>query len=555
MVNMLRAGLFGLLLIGLIAQMHSSEVLWLDFDMKNIPEPKERESGFYDYLVKGQFLEGAKQQLDVPRWIRKAARNPKQAANVNALDEVPDSSWYTNRHRLHRMTPAELQRGPNTGSPPDFSTATITKAKPSGVTPGIMVKDAAGQAYLIKFDGANYPNLQSGAETITTKIFYAAGYNVPQNYVAYLDPKHLNIGQGVEITDANTGLKRDLTMDDVDEMLRRVARTPDGRCRVLASKVLEGKPKGPFPQVGLRTDDPNDLIPHEHRRELRGLRVIASWINDWDLKEAQSLDMYVAQGGRKFLRHYLLDFGSSLGADDRPTDFYHSREYGLDARSIAKEIFSLGIHESANEKTARIISSEIGNFTSDDFKPGSWKQTYPSVMFSNLTDLDAFWATRVVLSFTEDDLRTIIETAEYSEPMTSTYILRTLMERREKLARYWLGKVDALSDFAIARTAQGVGLSFRDLMVDHKLSGAVTPIYTYQVRGKNYKSAKQTTRRPEINIDRQVLAAAIERVPNDRPVEVDIWTKRGDFTSQVVRIYFDWSPSRDTFTIRRIARG
>ena len=139
--------------------------------------------------------------------------------------------------------------------------------------------------------------------------------------------------------------------------------------------------------------------------------MIASWINNWDLKEAQSLDMYVEEGGRKFLRHYLLDFGASLGADDRPTDFYHSREYGLDVRSVTKEIFSLGLYESPNEKTARIISSEIGSFTSDDFDPGSWKQTYPSVMFSNLTDLDAFWATRVVLSFTEDDLKSISKPA------------------------------------------------------------------------------------------------------------------------------------------------
>src|SRR5438132_451768 len=86
-------------------------------------------------------------------------------------------------------------------------------------------------------------------------------------------------------------------------------------------------------------------------------RKTTSRINDWDLKEAQSLDMYVGEDGRKFLRHYLLDFGSSLGADDKPMEYYHGREYGLDLRSITKEIFSLGLYESANEKRARIISS------------------------------------------------------------------------------------------------------------------------------------------------------------------------------------------------------
>src|SRR5438045_7962653 len=330
LLTTLTLGIFG------YAERRQAEVIWLDFDMKNIPEPKERASGYYDYFFKGQLIEGAKQDLDIPRWIRLASGHPKQATNVNVLDEVPDSSWYTNRHHIHRMTIEQLKRGPNRGSAPDFSAAVITKAKTTGVTPGLQLKDATGQSYLVKFDGANYPNLQSGAEVSSTKILYAAGYNVPENYVAYIHPDNLQIGNGVEIKDEKTGKKRALTRDDIDEMLRRVARLPDGRCRVMASKILPGKSKGPFPQIGFRSDDPNDLIPHEDRRELRALRVIASWINDWDLKETQSLDMYVEEGGRKFLRHYLLDFGSSLGADDRPTDYFHGREYGLDLRNITK---------------------------------------------------------------------------------------------------------------------------------------------------------------------------------------------------------------------------
>jgi hypothetical protein len=538
-----------------IAEVRPSEVLRLDFDMKNIPEPKERPSGYYDYFFKGQVIEGAKREIDVPRWIRLAAGHPKQASNVNALDEIPDSSWYTNRLHIRGMTTAELQRGPDRGSPPDFTSAVVTKAKTAGVTPGIMVKDATGQEYLIKFDNVNYPNLQSGAEVISTKIVYAAGYNVPENYIAYLDPKKLTIADGVEITDSKTGLKRQLTKDDINEMLWRVARMSDGRCRVLASKILQGKPKGPFPQLGFRADDPNDLIPHEHRRELRALRVISSWINNWDLKEPQSLDMYVEENGRKFLRHYLLDFGSSLGADDKPMEYYHGHEYGFDFGSITKEIFTLGLYESANEKRARIISSEIGNFTSDDFDPGNWKPTYPSIMFDNLTDVDAFWATRVILSFSEDDLRSIIHTAEYSDPKTGDYILRTLLERRQMLARYWLRKVDGLSEFSIKPADGGVALSFRDLMRDHKLSLADFATYTYEVKGPHYKSGQKTVNHPEITIDRQMLAASVERGRQDAPVAVSIWTHRQDFTSPPVTIYFDWSPTRDTFTVRRISRG
>jgi hypothetical protein len=533
----------------------SSEVLWLDFDMKDIPEPKERSSDYYDAFFKGQVIEKAKQRTDVPRWIRLAVGHPKRASNVNAVDEVPDSSWYTNRHHIHRMSTAELQRGPNRGPGPDFSSALITKAKPSGVTPGMMLKDANGQSYLVKFDEANYPNQLSGAEIISTKILYAAGYNVPENYIAYLDPKNLKIGDDVEIADSDTKQKRPLSQEDLDRMLRGAARAADGRYRVMASKVLPGTPKGPFTQVGLRTDDPNDLIPHEHRRELRALRLISSWINNWDLKEAQSLDVYVEEKGRKFLRHYLLDFGSSLGANDEPTEYYHGHEYGFDVGSIAKEIFSLGLYESANEKRALIISPEAGNFTAAEFDPGSWKPNFPSVMFDNMDDYDAFWATRVILSFTEEDLSAIVETAEFTGLTTNNYMLQTLLDRRKMVARYWLGKVDGLSEFSIRQAADGVALTFKDLMVDYNFAAGHSTDYTYQIKGGSYKSAKKSTYLHDINIDRETLGAAVEHGLKDSPVEISIWTHRFDFTSEPVRIYFDWSPNRDTFAIRRIARG
>src|SRR5262249_30791814 len=144
--------------LGLVcfAEVRSTEVMWLDFDMKNIREPKERSSGYYDYFFKGQLIEGAKRQLDVPRWIRLATGGTKQASNVNPLDEVPDSSWYTNRIHIRGMSSADLQRGPNRGSPPDFTNAVVTKAKTAGVTPGLMLKDATGQEYLVKFDSFNY---------------------------------------------------------------------------------------------------------------------------------------------------------------------------------------------------------------------------------------------------------------------------------------------------------------------------------------------------------------------------------------------------------------
>jgi hypothetical protein len=79
--------------------------------------------------------------------------------------------------------------------------------------------------------------------------------------------------------------------------------------------------------------------------------------------------------------------------------------------------------------------------------------------------------------------------------------------------------------------------------------------YSYQINGKSYKSEKKTIDHPEITLDREILGAATEHASKDTPIEVSIWTHRRDSTSEPVRIYFDWTPSGDALSIRRIARG
>ncbi|HYR84189.1 MAG TPA: hypothetical protein VE422_08940 [Terriglobia bacterium] len=528
------------------------DVLWLDFDMKNIPEPKERGTSFYENLFHEQWVEGAKKDLDVPRWVRALAGNPKPAMNVNAVDEVPDSSWYTNRHHLRHMSIEELVRGPNQNGPPDFDQATVTKSKSSGVTPGMQLKDKKGDTYFIKFDPANAPDLQSGAEVISTKILYAAGYNVPENYIAYIQPDQLVIGQKLEIRDASNK-RRPFTRQDLAKMLEPAARMPDGRYRVLASKMLPGIPKGPFAHIGFRRDDPNDLIPHEHRRELRGLRVIASWINHWDMKEEQSLDMYVEEHGRKFLRHYLLDFGSTLGAE-YPAAYFRGREYAFDLGSVVREMFTLGFYVSAAEKQSIVLLPEVGAFTSQDFDPENWKTTYAVMAFQNMTDEDAFWATRIILSFSETEIRRIVETAEYRDPEATEWVLRTLLERRRIVADHWLRHVNPIARFSVETRPEGVALRFQDFMVDWNLADRASTEYAYQIKGHQYNSAEITTRDPVVLADRKTLSEALEKSAPDAPLAVTIRTRRVGTDRDPVTVYL-FPKANGEFVVGRISRG
>src|SRR5215212_2259006 len=56
-------------------------------------------------------------------------RTPKniRAQNVNTIDEVPDSSWFTNRIGSRSMSIEELQRGPVMGPAPNPSAWTVTR--------------------------------------------------------------------------------------------------------------------------------------------------------------------------------------------------------------------------------------------------------------------------------------------------------------------------------------------------------------------------------------------------------------------------------------------
>lgn len=140
---------------------------------------------------------------------------------------------------------AALKQGPNTGTGPVAGELTVMKAKSIGVTPGFWIRDSAGVSYILKFDPVNNPELATAAEIISTKLLYAIGYNVPENYLFRLDRSRLKISKKATYTD-ELGKKKTLTEADLDQILAKVHRQEDGLYRCLASKFLPGKPKGGF---------------------------------------------------------------------------------------------------------------------------------------------------------------------------------------------------------------------------------------------------------------------------------------------------------------------
>jgi hypothetical protein len=415
-------------------------VIWIDYDEADIPEPQAGNSGYYYDFLDGTFFQQVKQAFDMPRLGRKIAGRPKQALNVNSAGGVPDSSWFTNRNGRWPMTLDEIRRGPNEDQGPVGKRFTVLRAKTVGITPGLWIKDERGRTYIVKFDPLEYAELATAAEVISTKLFHAIGYNVPQNTIFRFRRDQLALDDKATYKDAE-GRTQPLTARILDEILRRAPREYFGEYRAVASKMLAGKPKGGFSFAGVRDDDPNDIIPHEHRRDVRGLRVFSAWLEHNDIRVGNTLDMYVSEGGRRFLRHYLIDFGSTLGSD---TVFPNRPEVGqahiFDARQAGLTLVTLGIWQPKWATPEPIRFRSVGRYSAEGFDPRRWKSNFPLVAFENMTEADAQWAAEIIGSFTDEQIRAAVDTGELSNPGAAEYLAEQLIARRDTIVATYLGR-------------------------------------------------------------------------------------------------------------------
>ena len=438
----------------------------------------------------------------------------KRAVNVNTIDEVPDSSWFTNRLGREAWTIDRLTKGPDTGTGP-VGKWTIVSGKMEGRSPGFTIRDDSGQIYFIKFDPPANPEMASGAEVIATKFFYALGYNVPENYIATITRDALVIGKGALIDDRN-GRRREMDHRDLDELLKLAAHRSDGSYRTLASKALDGKPVGPFRYYGTRSDDPNDIHPHEHRRELRGFRAFSAWLNHDDSRSINSLDTLVSAGGRTIVKHNLLDFGSTLGSGTLQAQSPRAgNEFLWESRPTFITMMTLGFYVRPWIKVPYPEIPSVGRIESDYFRPEDWKPEYPNTAFSNARPEDLFWAARILSSITDDGVRAVVRTAQYSDPKATEYLSQTLIARKNKVVKTWLNGTNPIVNPTLS--AAGV-LTFENASQLAEVGGAAER-YTIQWMQLDNATgtlkdvgAEQTATKPSAEAPEALLSAKPEYV-------------------------------------------
>jgi hypothetical protein len=455
-----------------------------------------------------------------------------RAKNLNTIDEVPDSSWFTNRIGTKPVTTDEITRGANVGAPPDPSKWVLIREKTSGSHPGFTARDANGETWFLEFDPPYFAEGATGAVAVATKIFWALGYNQVESFLTTLDPKNTSIDPQATVRRPN-GKRTAFTQDDINTILENVARNPDGTYRVIAGRQLPGKILFGYQYNGTRPDDPNDLVPHEHRRELRALRVYGAWTNLTDLKAANSLDTLITENGKSIVKHYLQDVGSTFGMCNDLHEWDLSYEYFLEGGPSWKRFFTLGFGLSPWQTVDYVEYPSVGKFEGKVFDPRKWRPQTPTVAYMEMRDDDAFWAARRVAAFTDELIRAAVHTGQFSNPEAEKYLADVLIQRREKIKSTYLTAVNPIVNPRLDTN----GLTFENAAV---AGGVAEGSVGYRASWMGFDNGTGTTTPISETKSTTTTIAAPSGLPSTGFVAVDIAADSDAYPTwkQPVRAYF-----------------
>ncbi len=247
----------------------------------------------------------------------------------------------------------------------------------------------------------------------------------------------------------------------------------------------------------------------------------------------------------KFVRHYLIDFGSAFGSDgDMPKNVRFGNAYVVpEPRAAYVSMATLGFDVKPWESANYGHYKSVGHFQAKIFDPDDWTSNYPNPAFLRRQPDDEYWAAKIVMSFTEADIRTIVETGQYSDPAAVDYLTKVLAERREKIGRTCFSKVLPLDNFEVVEGT----LHFDDLAARYGLSHPVSYRVDWLRFNNQTQQSDAISGQASFALPAEVLSAgentyfaAQISAPQDDRKTVTVYLCRRDGRFQVVGIDRRW---------------
>ena len=225
---------------------------------------------------------------------------------------------------------------------------------------------------------------------------------------------------------------------------------------------------------GRGTDDPNDVVPHEDRRELRGVRLLAAWLDRFDARAGNTLDTWVADppGDRDVVarprrplppRHERVPrIGVGAGTRSRVASGY---SYVVDWGDLAGDFVSLGARQRPWETAQATPKGADSSATStcEDFVPDDWKNEYPE---RRLQPHDR--ARRRVdgahpRALHAGDGRTLWPGwRSFTDPGNTAYLERVLEGRLERILERYLTRLSPIADVRLEGTDRLCGVDLAE---------------------------------------------------------------------------------------------
>ncbi|BCS31162.1 hypothetical protein TBR22_A03620 [Luteitalea sp. TBR-22] len=420
-----------------------------------------------------------------------------RALNVNSIDDVPDSSWFTNQARDvpesdEVLRPATCMTCPGAAedAAPTQDASLQVVAIDASTAPRLTARDADGAMWDVVFDPVSHPETVTGTTVVVATLLRQVGYHHARWSIVRLRPHGLQPAAGATIT-TRTGRVVPLRPSDIAALLRGAAPHDDGTYRAAVARRPPGVRLGAFRFRATRPDDPNDVIPHEHRRELRALRVVGAWLNLTRLGPRMTQDVLQPRAdGRHVIRHYLEGAGMGLGvADGRPHGAREGIEYLYDPGPMLQRLWTFGLRRPDWHAREAPIERGIGRVPADGFDPRAWRPLVPNQAFVEMRSDDASWAARRIVGFTDARLREVVALARYSSEATSRRLVDLLASRRDAIGRAWL-----TADAAVTRPALALDgtLTYADASVE---AGLVERTPSRRIRWGLFDNETGTTTR------------------------------------------------------------
>jgi len=456
-------------------------VLWVDDDRRDVATPPV-------VARQGRWASALEAQLADPLERLLAVRTASRARNVNALGEVPDSTWFQNRNHRRALPVAAVRRGAaKTPGPSLLAAWQVEWIAHTRTGLRITIRDEESKRFTLSFDAKGHPRLATTAELVATLLLHTLGFHVPERHLVLFEPSQLRVSGSSKRRRADCQSRTDdsrLSKAGLGRLLGRLPRLRDGSLRALATRLDGSLDLGPFRFRGRRADDPNDFVAHERRRELRGLATVAAWLNLTTISTA-GRDRYVRLRPRHVV-HQLYRLRGALGSTPagRPKPLWEGFAPLFDLRRMAQQWLTFGLVRSAWMNLAPRRRRRLRRwpalgwlpaekFRAADFSP---RQTNPA--FAAADDRDRFWGARLIASLSARQIRAAVQEALLPKG-EARRLVRTLLLRRRSVLRYALGRRAPLDDFRLLRS-DPTRLCFTDLWRREGLGGPA--LVTYELR-------------------------------------------------------------------------